>query len=476
MKDSSKNNKDENIHKSLWKNGYIWVAIIIAGLSLFFYLSNINHWIEWEYLKDSDNSFVAGLGAVGDYFGGVLNPLLTFITIILLIRSIELQRADFRKQLEEQQRQTTEFNTLAEAQEKQLTELKQQNKKQNEAIQLEAFERNFFSLLEQHNALLTDSFYQKIDELYDYLINSKKIKLAQITDEKLYENEIESFSKCIKKIEDKVKTLPITKYKPNKYEQTKEIHPAHIISLIYNKAIEKNKAIGKDKENKPIIDLNEIFDKHNNINTYLRLLFRILKYLHTKIDSINNIQYYSGLLRAFVSEKMLFIIAVNSSRKDENKTYDEYINLLSEFAFLEHININQLIREFEECLTTCSAQIKKYQEIEKAFFSYYNVFDQEKYHQTTNEEFPVIIKNYPDIKTDEPTSYINSEKRKELVENIFINLFFFNQSIKYNLLLNIKDLDNKCFGENVSVKTKIDVFINKYSAYKIEDIFFENII
>ena len=48
------------------------------------------------------SSDTAVWGALGDYFGGVLNPILSFISIILLISSLTLQReanTDLRKEI-----------------------------------------------------------------------------------------------------------------------------------------------------------------------------------------------------------------------------------------------------------------------------------------------------------------------------------------------------------------------------------------
>lgn len=49
----------------------------------------------------------ADWGALGDYFGGVLNPILSFFSILLIIKSIDLQREsniDFRNELEHSKR------------------------------------------------------------------------------------------------------------------------------------------------------------------------------------------------------------------------------------------------------------------------------------------------------------------------------------------------------------------------------------
>ncbi|HDL7825557.1 TPA: hypothetical protein PXP39_003550 [Yersinia enterocolitica] len=60
-----------------------WVALVIMAFVLALYLA-------WFGLGFSNKT--EAWGQFGDYFGGVLNPILTFTSVILLIRSIDLQR------------------------------------------------------------------------------------------------------------------------------------------------------------------------------------------------------------------------------------------------------------------------------------------------------------------------------------------------------------------------------------------------
>lgn len=75
-------------------------------------------------------------GEFGDFFGGVLNPLLTFLTFMGLLITIVLQHTELRESREE-------FARSADA-----LEL------QHKAIQLQSFESTFFQMLALHNQIV----------------------------------------------------------------------------------------------------------------------------------------------------------------------------------------------------------------------------------------------------------------------------------------------------------------------------------
>lgn len=73
------------------------VSALIISIVWYFYFYHFNH---WDYFFDfldkskwigfSDDK--ADWGTFGDFIGGVLNPILSFITIVMLINSLKLQR------------------------------------------------------------------------------------------------------------------------------------------------------------------------------------------------------------------------------------------------------------------------------------------------------------------------------------------------------------------------------------------------
>jgi hypothetical protein len=78
----------------------------------------------------------AAWGAFGDFFGGILNPLVAGLALFWLTRSIEMQKVELAAAKEELK----------------LTKIAQQD--QATTLEKQRYEQTFFALLEQHNAAL----------------------------------------------------------------------------------------------------------------------------------------------------------------------------------------------------------------------------------------------------------------------------------------------------------------------------------
>ena len=76
--------EDENTTLDKIIKYFPYVAISIAILMLATYFGNFHG----DFGDQSD------FGAFGDFFGGILNPMLTFLTILLLLRQLRLQRSE----------------------------------------------------------------------------------------------------------------------------------------------------------------------------------------------------------------------------------------------------------------------------------------------------------------------------------------------------------------------------------------------
>jgi len=97
-------------------------VVVILAINLFSLISPI---------EDS-----VGFGSFGDFFGGMLNPILTFLTFMGLLITIILQQKELRLT-------RSEIKTSSKA----LSE-------QSITLEKQRFENTFFSLLAQHNQLL----------------------------------------------------------------------------------------------------------------------------------------------------------------------------------------------------------------------------------------------------------------------------------------------------------------------------------
>lgn len=79
-------------------NKYVVVAAVLAFLVLFSYFAQFYLSLNYSVSDDPEQ-----WGQLGDYIGGVLNPLLSFVSIVLLIRSLSIQveaNRDLRAEVE----------------------------------------------------------------------------------------------------------------------------------------------------------------------------------------------------------------------------------------------------------------------------------------------------------------------------------------------------------------------------------------
>lgn len=102
-------------------NRYIWCAGIVLILVLYAYIHQFYFTLNFPLSKDQ-----AVWGQLGDFMGGLLNPIFGFISIILLIQSLKLQNESNRKLIEQIE-----------------------NTKKTES--LKSFENLFFNLIEVKN-------------------------------------------------------------------------------------------------------------------------------------------------------------------------------------------------------------------------------------------------------------------------------------------------------------------------------------
>ncbi|ELY5851473.1 hypothetical protein SNN74_004260, partial [Cronobacter turicensis] len=86
------------------------ITITIIAIVWYFYFSHFNHWdspldifntSKWMGLSNDKGEW----GTFGDFVGGVLNPILTFITIVMLINSLQLQREANEQLIKDERRQ-----------------------------------------------------------------------------------------------------------------------------------------------------------------------------------------------------------------------------------------------------------------------------------------------------------------------------------------------------------------------------------
>lgn len=150
--------KGNKPNRLLWILGGAAVAafLIILGLYIAYFknLSVTNDSATWR--------------TFGDYLGGTLNPIISFLALIGLLYTIHQQAQEMQATREE----------LKQAAEQQRQQVEQQSR-QSEIFNLQQFESTFFSLLEQHNKIIEKIdfyyFFNSIKSNYQILINTRDI-------------------------------------------------------------------------------------------------------------------------------------------------------------------------------------------------------------------------------------------------------------------------------------------------------------
>jgi hypothetical protein len=142
-------------------------AIILIIIIFGFYFLRFSNW----YLIPSSSQEV--WGQFGDFVGGTLNPLFSFLGLIALLFTIALQNKELELTRDELKKSDDAQNEIKK------TQIRQQ------------FESTFFALLNQHNQilekLLTDNILQKVIPMKDGRldsISSKKFVLLEVINSK----------------------------------------------------------------------------------------------------------------------------------------------------------------------------------------------------------------------------------------------------------------------------------------------------
>ena len=139
--------KGNKPNRLLWILGIAAVAAFLIILGLYIaYFKNLS------VTNDS-----ATWGTFGDYLGGTLNPIISFLALIGLLYTIH-------QQAQEMQATRDELERTAE-----------QQSRQSEIFNLQQFESTFFSLLEQHNKVVerieVESIYEELHNIYNKKID-----------------------------------------------------------------------------------------------------------------------------------------------------------------------------------------------------------------------------------------------------------------------------------------------------------------
>ena len=293
--------KENKPNRLLWILGIAAVAAFLIVLGLY-----ISYFKNLSVTNDS-----ATWGTFGDYLGGTLNPIFSFLALIGLLYTIHQQAQEMQATREE----------LKQAAEQQRQQVEQQNR-QSEIFNLQQFESTFFSLLEQHNKVVERI---EVESIYEELHNIYNKKIDQITTRK--PSEELSNSHAIKSIN-------------QHYELKSYFNLLFQILKFISISLSKNSESNNSEDLKITI---KDFDADNKRSKE--------KLSHEYINPQERM--YSDILRSFIPNIILKLLALNCltidkfSQDNELDTLYNFQGLLNRYTLLEQLqlvftNINEI--------------------------------------------------------------------------------------------------------------------------------------
>ncbi len=279
-------NKGNKPNRLLWILGGAAVAAFLIVLGLYIaYFKNLS------VTNDS-----ATWGTFGDYLGGTLNPIISFLALIGLLYTIHQQAQEMQATREE------------------LKQAAEQQHRQADIFNLQQFESTFFSLLEQHNKVVERI---EVESIYKELHNIYNKKIDQITTRK--PSEELSNSHAIKSIN-------------QHYELKSYFNLLFQILKLISISLSKNSESNNSEDLKITI---KDFDSDNKRSEE--------KLSHEYINPQERM--YSDILRSFIPNIILKLLALNCltidkfSQDYELETFCNFQGLLNRYALLEQLQL-----------------------------------------------------------------------------------------------------------------------------------------
>lgn len=289
--------KDNNLKKVLFfaLMTALLAIVVVLAIDLYFYFS------------PDDNSITPG--EFGDFFGGTLNPIFTFLTFLGLIVTIVLQQNELRLA-------RTEFE------------------KTSDALRTQAIETTFFNILDLHHNII-DNLRVDIREITsgdrNPLPTSLIVKKVTHQDGTVTKDTIKSPK------DDTEERLPVDF---SKFDNENIFKGREVFSVIIHYISQKN--ISKKNKAPDIVrNYRKIQVLYNDVlGHYFRNLYQALK-LIDKYDedflTLEKKKKYASILRSQLSTKELALLFINCL--DGVSDNGEFKNLLIEYAMLEHLPI-----------------------------------------------------------------------------------------------------------------------------------------
>lgn len=333
-------NSEEN--KSEEKKSYFihWllggaVGVFISVTLLFFY---INKWT--LPIVNDENNTLSNLGTIGDYFGGLINPLLGFVSFCALLYTIRIQMKSLAKQSEELELTREELRATKE----ELARSALAQEQSSAIFKQQQFETTFFSLINQLN--------KEIDAFNSYIIYKPDSKHISKQERNKFIEFIKSKTYTSNNVPRYLTQRPIEDVKENFERRLEEL-------------------------------MGEIYYFHNliaKIPVLIKVILNLIKSFGFKggdLDSREN--FYVNVVKSNLSREALYIIAIIGCEDDSLS------NLIKEYNLLEFMPFRFSPDEDPHPILRLIAY--KYQ---------YNIFSENIYLQDLIqfEQWMINLKNY----------------------------------------------------------------------------------
>lgn len=250
-------------------------------------------WAYWTHIGfglDKIGNDLERWGLTGDFFGGVLNPAFGFLTVVLLLRTLQQTERSLKQSEEELKLSREEMKRSADALSEQSKDLKQQT-----------FERTFFELLRLYNEIV-DGFVIKQDSLSRLL---------------------------------------------ERHERSPDIGRDALLTYSWQFKRELLAYMQANPDEEQLVAANRVWldfykDRQNQLGHWFRSLYNILKFVDQ--SQINNKKFYADLLRAQLSSPELLCIFYNAN---SDKGREKLLPLINQYNLLKHLDREELFIEPE---------------------------------------------------------------------------------------------------------------------------------
>lgn len=280
-------NSDRLIKYLKW---ILLAAFIVIAIVFYLYFCNFNEFCSFNNNQSISN---ADWGTFGDFIGGTLNPILSFLSLIALLFTIVLQS-------QELEATRIELTRSASAQES----TKQILEEQSNTLARQQFENTFFSLLDQHNKIL--------ENLSSIAIGDNQSRI-EILGQFIFNGEGRKDLASAKMALEKKSGLC-----------------GHYFRVLYQLLK---------------------FIATNSPNSTIGQAFEADKIQHEKLS--DDEEMYSSIVRAFLSYGTTQLLSINCCT-DSTNIYWRYKLLIERYAFLEYMSFDNNGREYESLVETIS--------------------------------------------------------------------------------------------------------------------------